>query len=113
VREEISFAEAAAHVERGFLRTLAASAPDEALRELAGEILAGNLTWSRAARSMAYGEVLARTMEPVVTDPRLLDDKAIEGWEREARAFIAGLGGQDGIVVTGLPERAATATPDG
>jgi hypothetical protein len=90
--ERISFDEAAARIERDFLRRLATTAPDEAIREAAGEILAGNIRWSEAARSRAYGEALAQVMTPVVEDPHLLAPDAIAGWQAEAHALIDTLG---------------------
>ncbi|MEV6847124.1 hypothetical protein [Actinoplanes sp. NPDC051411] len=99
--EEISFDEAAARVERDFLRRLAETAPDDAIRELAGELLAGRIRWSEAARSHAYGEPLAQVMTPVVEDPRFLDPDAIAHWQAEAYASAEALGR-----VAGLPDPA-------
>jgi hypothetical protein len=101
--EEISFDEAAARVERDFLRRLATTAKDDAVRELAGEILAGRIRWSEAARSHAYGEALAQVMAPVVEDPRFLSPEAIAGWQAEALASAESLGR-----VADLPDQATT-----
>ncbi len=97
--EEISFDEAAARVEREFLQRLADTAKDDAIRDLAGQIMAGNIRWSEAARSWAYGEALAQAMEPLVENPQLLDPAAIADWEAEARACVDTLGD-----VAGLPD---------
>lgn len=101
--EEMSFDEASYQVERGFLRRLAKDDGDPTIRELADEILAGNITWSAAARSAAYADALAETMEPIAEDPRLLSPEAVAGWERDARAFVATLAEEANIVITGLP----------
>ena len=101
--EEISFDEAAARVERDFLRRLAASAGDDAVRELAGEIRAGRIRWSEAARSYAFGEALAQMMTPVVENPELLSPDAIAGWQAEALASVETMGD-----VVGLPDPATT-----
>jgi len=101
--EEISFDEATAQVERDFLLRLATTAKDDAIRQLADDILAGRIRWSEAARSLAYGEALAQVMTPVVEDPQLLSPDAIAGWEAEARASIDGFGD-----VAGLPDEATT-----
>jgi hypothetical protein len=101
--EEIPFDAAAARVERDFLRRLATTAQDDAVRELAGEILAGRIRWSEAARSHAYGEPLAQVMTPVVEDPRFLSPEAIAHWQAEAYAAAETLG-----QVAGLPDPAMT-----
>jgi hypothetical protein len=100
--EEISFDEAAARVERDFLRRLATSAPDDAVRELAGEIRAGRIRWSEAARSYAFGEALAQMMTPGVENPELLGPDAIAGWQAEALASAEAMGN-----VVGRPDAAA------
>jgi hypothetical protein len=107
--EEISFDEAVGHIERGLLRKLVADAEDEAVRELAGEILAGNISWSEAARSQAYGDVLAEMMAPLQTDPHLLSPQAIAGWDGDAHAFLTRLREDEGIVVVDLPDRVTRA----
>jgi hypothetical protein len=99
--EEISFDEASARIERNFLRRLATTAADDAVREVAGEIGAGRMRWSEAARSLAYGEALARMMAPVADDPDLLAPEAIAGWEADAHALIDTLD-----IAVDLPERA-------
>jgi hypothetical protein len=88
----MSFDDAAARIERDFLHRLATTAEDDAIREVAGEILAGRLRWSEAARSQAYGEALAQVMTPVVEDPRFLSPEAIAGWQADAHASIDALG---------------------
>jgi hypothetical protein len=99
--EQISFDEASARIERNFLRRLAGTAPDEAIREVADEIRSGRMRWSEAARSLAYGEALAQVMAPVVEDPKLLSPEAIAGWQDDAHALIDTLD-----IAVDLPDRA-------
>jgi hypothetical protein len=84
--DEASIDRAGARIEREFLTRLADSAGDDAIREMAGQILAGAMRWSEAARSHAYGEALAQMISPVVEDPELLSPEAIAEWQAEAEA---------------------------
>jgi hypothetical protein len=101
--EPIPFDQAAVRVEREFLRRLSTSAPDDAIRDMASEILAGRIRWSEAARSHAYGEALAQMITPVVEDPEILSPDALANWQAEALASAETMGD-----VVDLPDRATT-----
>ncbi|MGC9670598.1 hypothetical protein ACNTMW_29140 [Planosporangium sp. 12N6] len=97
--DRISREELVGHLELGLLRTVQRTADDPLLRELAGEVLAGNTTLTEAMRSSAYGEPLAVLLDRVAEDPDALGDGTLDRYREQVRAFEERLSAEQGITI--------------
>jgi hypothetical protein len=99
---EIPFEQVADDLERAFLRDLAESSPDELLREVASEILAGNLTWGQALRSDIYGQAVEAACRPALDDPEAFGPHTLAEMDEALQGYLDQLAA-DGLVVTHRP----------
>jgi hypothetical protein len=72
---ELSRETVGGYMVQGLLRNLAESGDNEALREMAAEVLAGNITLTQAMGSMAYRDTFESIAADINDDPDMLSDE--------------------------------------
>ncbi|MEN3615577.1 hypothetical protein AAH979_39535 [Plantactinospora sp. ZYX-F-223] len=81
------------------LEWLAENGDDDVLRDMARDVLAGNITLTGAARSMAYGERMAALMSQVSENPEILSDEWMARYAADVADFEQNLADRHNITV--------------
>jgi len=88
-----------AELTRATLRWLVDNTEDDVLRDLARDVLAGNVTLGGALRSLAYGDHLSCLIEPMLDDPDLLTERWVASHADTIAEFEANMAEQHNITL--------------